>query len=77
MAYVMVDNNGNKYYSNKGQGESSDIVRSYTMQFTTAGTYTWKCPNNVTSATVEVAGGGGKTYTWNCSNCDCGCGDDS
>ena len=32
---------------------------NYTQNFTTSGSYTWTCPNNVTSITVECYGAGG------------------
>ena len=41
------------------------------VSYTTAGTYTWTCPQGVTTAKVTVAGGGGGGY-WNMYNIETG-----
>lgn len=69
MTYKMKDTSGNVYLMNYGK---TTVSRSYSVKYSTAGTYYWTAPTNVTAVTsVQVAGAGGG-YGWNC-DCDCDC----
>lgn len=69
MAYKMKDTSGNTYLMNYGK---TTVSRSYSVKYSSAGTYYWTCPANVSAVTsVQVAGAGGG-YGWNC-DCDCDC----
>lgn len=73
MTYKMKDTSGNVYLMNYGK---TTVSRSYSVKYSTAGTYYWTAPTNVTAVTsVQVAGGGGG-YGWDCQ-CDCDCCGDS